>query len=138
MNPIDATGNLAYLDSRGPRPPCTRFLAAITRSPSTAEAVGHLDRPKLEALRTEMERDLEGTLKKHPGVADLAGYIRFGGPEFDELRQVLGVQPGGPHPPVDPKWQNSCPITGRAIVRHTIDLMSEVVLDFERELFGLR
>lgn len=101
-----------------------------------AEALGHLDRPKLEALRVDMARDLEGTLRKHPGVADLAGYVRFGGPEFDELRGVLDIEPGGTHPPVDPKWQNSCPIVGRAIVQHTIDLMSEVVVDFEHSLFG--
>ncbi len=101
-----------------------------------AEALSHLDRPKLEALRVDMERDLEGTLRKHPGVADLAGYVRYGGPEFDSLREVLGIKPGGPYPPVDPKWENSCPLVGRAIVQHTIDLMSEVVVDFERSLFG--
>jgi len=101
-----------------------------------AEALGHLDRPRLDRLRRDMEMDLEGTLRTYPGVADLAGYVRYGGPEFDNLRQVLGIAPQGPYPPVDPKWQNSCLITGKAIVKHTIELMSEVVLDFERELFG--
>lgn len=101
-----------------------------------AEALGHLDRAKLAGLRSEMEADLEATLKRHPGVANLAGYVRHGGLEFDSLREALGVKPGGPFPPVEPRWQDSCAITGRAIVNHTVELMSEVVLDFERELFA--
>ncbi|SHZ01475.1 Uncharacterised protein [Mycobacteroides abscessus subsp. abscessus] len=40
MRPIGATGNWAYRDARGPRPPCTRLRAAITKSPNTADAVG--------------------------------------------------------------------------------------------------
>jgi len=74
-----------------------------------AEALGHLDRPKLQALRAEMERDLKGTLRKHPAVADLAGYVRYGGSEFDDLRRVLGVNPGGTSPDVDPKWPVRAP-----------------------------
>lgn len=101
-----------------------------------ADALGHLDKARLDALRREMERDLPGALKKYPSVANLAGYVRYGGPEFDGLREALGIPPGGPYPPVEPKWQDSCVITGRAIVRRTINLMAEVVLDFERELYG--
>ena len=37
---IGEMGSWAYFDSRGPRPPCTRLRAAITRSPITADAVG--------------------------------------------------------------------------------------------------
>ena len=38
--PDRADRQLAYFDSRGPRPPCTRLRAAITTSPITADAVG--------------------------------------------------------------------------------------------------
>jgi hypothetical protein len=101
-----------------------------------AGALGHLDKPRLDALRQEMEADLEATLRKHPVVAHLAGWVRYGGPEIDGLRRVLGVPIAGPYPKVDPKWQNSCIITGRAIVRRTIDRMVTEVLTFVEKLFG--
>jgi hypothetical protein len=101
-----------------------------------AEALGHLDKAKLDRLRRDMERDLEGTLRKYPAVHNLAGYVRYGGPEFDGLRRALGLEPGDPPPPVDPKWQNSCAVVGRAMVRYTIDIMVEEILAFERKLFG--
>ena len=101
-----------------------------------AEALGHLDRAKLDQLRHEMETDLEGALRRHPSVHNLAGYVRFGGPEFDSLRKALGLKPGDPLPPVDPKWQNSCAVTGRAMVKHTTDILVERILAFDRELFG--
>jgi hypothetical protein len=102
-----------------------------------AEALGHLDKAKLERLRREMERDLEGTLRRHPAVHNLAGYVRYGGSEFDGLRAALEIKPNELPPPVDPKWQNSCIVVGRAMVRHTIDIMVEEILAYERELFGL-
>ena len=102
------------------------------------EALGHLDRDKLDALRHSMEKDLEGTLRKHPAVHNLSGYVRYGGEKFDGLRRALDIKPGDAYPPVDPKWQNSCMLTGRAIVRNTIDIMVEQILTFEQELFGDR
>jgi len=101
-----------------------------------AEALGHLDRPRLERLRKEMVTDLEGTLRRHPAVHNLSGYVRYGGSEFDGLRAALGLSPGDPPPPVDPRWQNSCVVVGRAMVRHTIDIMVEELLAFEEELPG--
>ncbi|MHC4394025.1 MAG: hypothetical protein ACYS1A_00065 [Planctomycetota bacterium] len=101
-----------------------------------AEALGHLDRAKLESLRKEMEQDLEKALKKYPAVSSQAGYIRYGGKEFYGLRKAYRLKPTDPFPHVDPKWQNSCPITGRAIVKKTIDIAVENILDFEKELFG--
>ena len=102
---------------------------------SIAEALGHLDKPRLDAMRGEMEDDLEGTLKKYPVIHNLAGYVRYGGREFDGLRNALDVPLAGPFPEVDPKWQDSCITTGRTIVRHTIDHMVEIILDFESEWF---
>ncbi|MHC4738406.1 MAG: hypothetical protein ACYS9Y_05830 [Planctomycetota bacterium] len=103
---------------------------------SVAEALGHLDRAKLDLLRKEMEQDLEKALRKYPAVSSQAGYIRYGGKEFDGLRKAYGLKPTDPFPAVDPKWQNSCPTTGRAIVKKTIDIAVETILDFEKELFG--
>lgn len=103
-----------------------------------AEALGHLDRAKLGGLRRQMEQDLEGTLKKHPAVHNLAGYVRYGGPELDGLRAALGLTPTAPPPPVDPKWQNSCVVVGRAMVRYTTEIMVEHILAFERELASAR
>jgi hypothetical protein len=101
-----------------------------------AEALGHLDRSKLDKLRNDMENDLEATLKKYPAVAHLAGFVFYGGREYDKLRIALGLDPEKPELPVYPKFQNSCPIVGRAIVNHTIDVMSEKVYELEREMYG--
>lgn len=100
------------------------------------EALGHLDRTKLDLLRKEMKQDLEKALRKYPAVSSQAGYIRYGGKEFDGLRKAYGLKPTDPFPTVESKWQNSCPITGRAIVKKTIDIVEETILDFEKELFG--
>jgi hypothetical protein len=100
-----------------------------------AEALGHLDRGKLDAMRKEMEQDLEAALKKYP-AAQLAGYTMYGGEVTKPLAVLLGLDPNNPYIHVDPKFQNSCPIVGRAIVNHTIDVFIENILDFERELFG--
>jgi hypothetical protein len=102
---------------------------------SVAEALGHLDRGRLAQLRAELEVDAERTLRKHPGVHDLAGYVRYGGRPFDGLREALGVGPEGPFPAVEARWQNSCPVVGRAIVERTIAIAVQHVLDFEAELF---
>ena len=103
---------------------------------SVAWALGHLDKPRLDALREEMERDLEAALKRYPTIHNLAGYVRYGGSEFAGLREVLGVPEGEPYPKVEPKWQDACLITGKGIVEDTIDILTEEILDFEREVFG--
>ncbi len=100
-----------------------------------AEALGHLDRAKLDEARRELEADQEKALRKYPGLHNLAGYVRYGGKELDPLRAFIKYKPGDPFP-VDPKWQNSCPIVGQAIVRRTIELAETFIIGFERELFG--
>jgi hypothetical protein len=100
-----------------------------------AEALGHLDRRKLDAMRRDMEQDLETALKKYP-AAQLAGYTMYGGEVTKPLAIRLGVDPVNPYIHLDPKFQNSCPIVGRAIVNYTIDVIAENILDFERELYG--
>jgi hypothetical protein len=101
-----------------------------------AEALGHLDREKLDALRHEMEVDVEAAIKKHPAVAHLAGFVYYGGKEYDGLRRALELDAKNPELPIYPKFQNSCPIVGRAIVNHTGEAMTELVVDLEPELFG--
>jgi hypothetical protein len=100
-----------------------------------AEALGHLDRGKLDELRRHLQSDPEDTLRRHPAVHNLAGYVRYGGPEFNQLRQRLGISSAEECPPVDPKWQNSCPIVGQAIVKRTVQLFVDEILDFESEVF---
>jgi hypothetical protein len=35
-----------------------------------------------------------------------------------------------------PKWQDSCAIVGKAIVRHTIDQIVESIVDLEEHLYA--
>ncbi len=104
-----------------------------------AEALGHLDKQKLAGLKKEMEADRQGTLRKYPAVADLVGYMHYDAEVSGCLRRA-SAPGGGPLPLVekglDPKWQASCPIVGKAIVARTTDMMADAILGFERELFS--
>ncbi|RJP74581.1 MAG: hypothetical protein C4532_01835 [Candidatus Abyssobacteria bacterium SURF_17] len=52
---------------------------------------GHLDFSKLETLNDVAARDPLEALRRWPAIAGLGGFIEFGGPEYDPLRQIEGL-----------------------------------------------
>jgi creatinine amidohydrolase/Fe(II)-dependent formamide hydrolase-like protein len=52
--------------------------------------LGHLDYAKLDALNEVAEDDPREALRRWPAIAGLGGFIEFGGPEFDPLREIEG------------------------------------------------
>ena len=53
--------------------------------------LGHVDSGKLEILNEVARKDPLEALRRWPAIAGLGGYIRFGGPEFDPLREIEGL-----------------------------------------------
>jgi hypothetical protein len=52
---------------------------------------GHLDFRKLETLNAVAARDPFEALRRWPAIAGLGGFIEFGGPEYDPLREIGGL-----------------------------------------------
>jgi hypothetical protein len=52
---------------------------------------GHFDFAKLDVLNEVAARDPLEALKRWPAIAGLGGFIEFGGPEYDGLRQIEGL-----------------------------------------------
>jgi hypothetical protein len=52
---------------------------------------GHLDFQKLETLNAVAARDPFEALRRWPAIAGLGGFIEFGGPEYDPLREIGGL-----------------------------------------------
>jgi creatinine amidohydrolase/Fe(II)-dependent formamide hydrolase-like protein len=59
---------------------------------SAAAYLGDIDERKLAEMNAVAERDPLEVLKRWPAVAGLGGYIEFGGPEFDPLREIEGLR----------------------------------------------
>ncbi len=53
--------------------------------------LGHLDYKKLDILNEVAAKDPLEALKRWPAIAGLGGYIEFGGPEMDPLREIEGL-----------------------------------------------
>jgi len=53
--------------------------------------LGHVDLAKLDVLNEVASKDPLEALRRWPAIAGLGGYIRFGGPEFDPLREIEGL-----------------------------------------------
>ncbi|MBI5116832.1 hypothetical protein HZA56_10190 [Candidatus Poribacteria bacterium] len=53
--------------------------------------LGHFDFGKLNVLNEVAARDPLEALRRWPAIAGLGGYIEFGGPEYDPLRQIEGL-----------------------------------------------
>jgi hypothetical protein len=53
--------------------------------------LGHFDFGKLKVLNEVAARDPLEALRRWPAIAGLGGYIEFGGPEYDPLRQIEGL-----------------------------------------------
>ena len=52
--------------------------------------LGHFDYAKLDVLNEVAAKDPLEALRRWPAIAGLGGYIEFGGPEFDPLREIEG------------------------------------------------
>ena len=53
--------------------------------------LGHFDFEKLDVLNEVAAKDPLEALRKWPAIAGLGGYLEFGGPEFDFLREIGGL-----------------------------------------------
>ncbi|MBI4831321.1 MAG: hypothetical protein HY801_07150 [Candidatus Lindowbacteria bacterium] len=53
--------------------------------------LGHLDFSKLDVLNDVAAKDPLEALRRWPAIAGLGGYIEFGGPEYEPLRQIGGL-----------------------------------------------
>lgn len=53
--------------------------------------LGHLDFKKLDTLNEVAAKDPLEALKRWPAIAGLGGFIEFGGPEYDPLREIEGL-----------------------------------------------
>ncbi len=53
--------------------------------------LGHFDYTKLDVLNEVAAKDPLEALRRWPSIAGLGGYIEFGGPEFDPLREIEGL-----------------------------------------------
>ncbi len=53
--------------------------------------LGHLDYDKLDVLNEVASKDPLEALKRWPAIAGLGGFIEFGGPEYDPLREFGGM-----------------------------------------------
>jgi len=53
--------------------------------------LGHFDYEKLNVLNEVAAKDPLEALKRWPAIAGLGGYIEFGGPEMDPLREIEGL-----------------------------------------------
>jgi len=58
---------------------------------SLMDYFGHVDADKLDILNNIASNDPIEALQRWPSIAGLGGYIRFGGPEFDPLREIEGL-----------------------------------------------
>jgi creatinine amidohydrolase/Fe(II)-dependent formamide hydrolase-like protein len=52
--------------------------------------LGHLDYDKLNVLNEVASKDPLEALRRWPAIAGLGGFIEFGGPEYDPLREIEG------------------------------------------------
>jgi hypothetical protein len=59
---------------------------------SLIAGLGHLDFDKLDTLNKVASKDPLEALRRWPAIAGLGGFIEFGGPEFDYLRQNEGFR----------------------------------------------
>ncbi len=53
--------------------------------------MGHLDYDKLATVNEVASKDPLEALRRWPAIAGLGGYIQFGGPEFNPLREIEGL-----------------------------------------------
>jgi creatinine amidohydrolase/Fe(II)-dependent formamide hydrolase-like protein len=53
--------------------------------------LGHLDFGKLAVLNEVAAKDPLEALRRWPAIAGLGGYMQFGGPEYDPLREIGGL-----------------------------------------------
>ncbi|GAB4339847.1 MAG: hypothetical protein Kow0099_15360 [Candidatus Abyssubacteria bacterium] len=54
--------------------------------------MGHLDYDKLATVNEVASKDPLEALRRWPAIAGLGGYIEFGGPEFNPLREIEGLK----------------------------------------------
>jgi len=59
---------------------------------SAAAYFGDVDEEKLAEMNRVAETDPLEALKRWPAIAGLGGYLEFGGPEFDPLREIEGLR----------------------------------------------
>jgi creatinine amidohydrolase/Fe(II)-dependent formamide hydrolase-like protein len=59
---------------------------------SAAAYLGDVDEEKLAEMNRVAEEDPLEALKRWPAIAGLGGYLEFGGPEFDPLREIEGLR----------------------------------------------
>jgi len=60
---------------------------ADTTEHSIAAVIGLVDYQKLKVMNDLISKDLNTALKRWPAIGGLGGFLEFGGPEFDPLRE---------------------------------------------------